>query len=139
MSAASSYSPTTFQIVSGAECLFINGTILNDQDYDLASNVLNNFPSVATGNLTIIQFAHNNFGVPAGSPSLISTYTVNGQAVYSFSYDVDAFELYENGCLAVPGVGKDYQTAIGTYTLSPTPTNNTTVLSQQTFARTGAA
>ena len=137
LSAASSYSPTDFQIVSGAEVLFLNGTIVNDQDYDLASNVINNFPSTATGNLTIIQFAHNNFGVPAGSPALVSTYTVNGQAIYAFSYDVDAFELYENGCLAVPA--SDYTTATGTYTLSPTPTNNITVLSQQTFARTGAA
>jgi hypothetical protein len=139
LSAVSTYSPTTFQIVSGAEILFINGTIVNDQDYDLASNVLNNFPSTVTGNLTIIQFAHNNFGVPSGSPSLISTYTVNGQSVYTFSYDADAFELYENGCLAVPGAGKDYSTATGTYTLTPTPTNNITVLSQQTFSRTGAA
>jgi hypothetical protein len=137
LSAASAYSPTQFQIVSGAEVLFLNGTIVNDQDYDLASNVINNFPSTATGNLTIMQFAHNNFGVPAGSPSLISTYTVNGQPVYTFSYDVDAFELYENGCLA--DAGTDYSVATGTYTLSPTPTNNITVLSQQTFARTGAA
>lgn len=139
LSAASSYSPTEFQIVSGAEVLFLNGTIVNDQDYDLVSNVINNFPSTATGNLTIIQFAHNNFGVPNGSPSLISTYTVNGQAVYSFSYDASAFELYGNGCLYVPGPGKDYETATGTYTLNPAATNNTTVLSQQTFSRTGAA
>ena len=137
LSAAASYSPTQFQIVSGAEVLFLNGTIVNDQDYDLASNVINNFPSTATGNLTIIQFAHNNFGVPAGSPSLISTYTVNGQSIYTFSYDPDAFELYENGCLAVAGT--DYTTGTGVYALSPTPTNNTTVLSQETFARTGAA
>jgi hypothetical protein len=139
LSAAATYSPTQFQIVSGAEILFLNGTIMNDQDYDLASNVINNFPSVATGNLTIIQLAHNNFGVPAGSPSLISTNTVNGQAVYSFSYDPLAFELYLNGCIGVSGAGNDYQTATGTYTISPTPTNNTTILSQQTFARTGAA
>jgi hypothetical protein len=139
LSAASSYSPTQFQIQSGAEVFFLNGTIMNDQDYDLSSNVLTNFPSTATGNLTIIQFAHNNFGVPNGSPSLISTYTVNGQSVYSFSYEADAFELYMNGCLAVPGAGKDYTTATGTYTLSPTPDNNITVLSQQTFSRTGAA
>jgi hypothetical protein len=137
LSAAATYSPTEFQIVSGAEILFLNGTIMNDQDYDLASNVINNFPSTATGNLTIIQLAHNNFGVPSGSPALISTNTVNGQAVYSFSYDPLAFELYLNGCIGVSG--SDYTTATGTYTLIPTPTNNTTVLSQQTFARTGAA
>lgn len=139
LSSASSYTPTQFQVVSGAELLFLNGTVVNDQDYDLVSNTINNFPSTATGNLTIIQFAHNNLGVPNGSPSMISTYTVNGQSVYTFSYDVNAFELYENGCLAVPGAGNDYTTATGTYTLNPTPTNNTTVLSQQTFSRTGAA
>lgn len=139
LSAASSYTPTTFQVVSGAELLFLNGTVVNDQDYDLVGNTINNFPSTATGNLTIIQFAHNNLGVPNGSPSVISTYTVNGQPTYSFSYDSSAFELYGNGCLYVPGAGKDYQTATGTYTLNPTPTNNTTVLSQQSFSRTGAA
>jgi hypothetical protein len=139
LSAAASYSPTEFQIVSGAEVLFLNGTVVNDQDYDLVSNTVNNFPSTATGNFTIIQFAHNNFGVPNGSPSLISTYTVNGQSVYTFSYDVNAFELYGNGCLYVPGAGNDYITATGTYALNPTPNNNTTVLSQQTFSRTGAA
>lgn len=139
LSAAASYTPTQFQVVSGAEVLFLNGTIVNDQDYDLVSNTINNFPSTATGNLTIIQFAHNNFGVPNGSPALVSTYTVNGQSVYSYSYEPDAFELYENGCLAVPGAGLDYTTATGSYTLNPTPNNNTTVLSQQTYSRTGAA
>ena len=137
LSAAATYSPTDFQIISGAEIFFLNGTIVNDQDYDLSSNVINNFPSTATGNFTIIQFAHNNFGVPSGSPALISTYTVNGQAVYTFSYDPLAFELYMNGCIGISG--SDYTTATGTYTLIPTPTNNITVLSQQTFARTGAA
>jgi hypothetical protein len=137
LSSASTYSPTDFQIISGAEIFFLNGTIVNDQDYDLSSNVINNFPSTATGNLTIIQLAHNNFGVPSGSPALISTFTVNGQATYTFSYDPLAFELYLNGCLGVSG--SDYTTATGTYTLSPTPDNNITVLSQQTFSRTGAA
>jgi hypothetical protein len=139
LSAASSYTPTEFQVMSGAEVLFLNGTIVNDQDYDLVSNTINNFPSTATGNLTIIQFAHNNFGVPNGSPALVSTYTVNAQSVYSFSYEPDAFELYLNGCLGVPGAGLDYTTSTGSYTLNPTPNNNTTVLSQQTFSRTGAA
>lgn len=139
LTSASSYAPTEFQIISGSEIFFLNGTIVNDQDYDLTSNVVSNFPSTATGNFTIIQFAHNNFGVPSGLPSLISTYTVNGQAVYSFSYEADAFELYGNGCLYVPGAGNDYITATGTYTLNPTPNNNITVLSQQTFSRTGAA
>lgn len=137
LSAAASYTPTTFGLNSGSEVLFLNGTIVNDQDYDLVSNTINNFPDVATGNLTIIQFAPNNFAVPAGSQSLVSTYTVIGQTTYSYSYDPNSFELYENGCLVVAGT--DYTTATGVYNLSPTPTNNTTVLSQETFARTGAA
>jgi hypothetical protein len=139
LTAASTYTPTEFQISSGAELLFLNGTIVNDQDYDLASNTVNNFPSVATGNLTIIQFTHNNFGVPCGSPALATTNTVNGQAVYSFSYDPLAFELYLNGCLGTTGATNDYTTGTGTYTLVTTPTNNITTLSQQTFSRTGAA
>lgn len=139
LSAITSYSPTQFQIISGSELLFLNGTLVNDQDYDIASNVLNNFPAPLTGTLTIIQFAYNGFGVPNGSPAVVSTFTINGQSVYSFSYDVNSFELYLNGCLGVSGIGKDYTTATGTYAISPTPTNNTTVLSQQTFNRTGAA
>jgi hypothetical protein len=139
LSSSTAYTPTTFQLQSGAELLFLNGTIVNDQDYDLVSNTINNFPDVATGNLSIIQFTNNNFGVPCGSPSLATTYTVNGQAVYSYSYDVNAFELYLSGCIGTAGAGKDYITGTGTYTLNTTPTNNTTVLSQQTFSRTGAA
>lgn len=137
LTAAASYTPTQFQLQSGAELLFLNGTVVNDQDYDLVSNTINNFPAVATGNLTIIQFTNNNFGIPSGSPALISSFTVNGQSVYSYSYNPDAFELYGNGCLYF--AGSDYTTATGTYTLIPTPNNNTTVLSQQTFSRTGAA
>jgi hypothetical protein len=139
LSSASSYSPTAFNIVSGSEVFYLNGTIVNDQDYDLVSNVVNNFPAPATGNLSIIQFAPNNLGVPNGSPAITSTFTVNGQATYLFSYDANAFELYLNGCLGVSGAGNDYTTATGSYALNPTPTNNTTVLSQQTFSRTGAA
>ena len=139
LTSASTYTPTEFEISSGAETLFLNGTIVNDQDYDLVSNTINNFPASATGNLTIIQFNNNNFGVPCGSPSLVTTYTVNGQALYSYSFDANAFELYMNGCLAVPGTGKDYIIGTGTYTLNPTPNNNITTLSQQTFSRTGAA
>jgi hypothetical protein len=139
LSAASSFTPTEFGLSSGAEILFLNGTIVNDQDYDLVSNTITNFPAVATGNLTIIQMVNNNFGVPAGLPSLVTTFTINGQAVYSYSYEPLAFELYGNGCLYVSGSGNDYITGTGTYTLNPTPNNNTTVLSQQTFSRTGAA
>lgn len=137
LSAASTYTPTTYQLVSGSEIVFINGTLLNDQDYDLVGNSLNNFPSSLTGDLVVYQFAASNFGVPSGSPAIVSTYTSIGQPTYSFSYDSSAFELYQNGCITISG--SDYSTATGSYTLTPTPTNNTTVLSQQTFSRSGAA
>jgi len=137
LTAASSFTPTTYQLISGSELLFMNGTIVNDQDYDLVGNTINNFPSTATGNFTIIQFAPNNQGVPNGLPTAVSTFTVTSQAVYSYSYDPLYFELSGNGCYYDHQV--DYLTATGSYTLVPTPTNNTTVLVQQTYNGTGAA
>jgi hypothetical protein len=137
LSGASSYTPTDFQLISGSELFFLNGTIVNDQDYDLVGNTVNNFPSTATGTFTIIQFAPNNQGVPNGLPAAVSTFTINGQAVYSYSYDPLYFELSGNGCYYDHQV--DYLTATGSYTLVPTPTNNTTVLVQQTYNATGAA
>ena len=137
LSSASSVTPTTFQLYSGAELLFLNGGLVNDQDYDLVGGAITNFPAVATGNMTIFQFANSNLGVPNGSPAIVSTNTVNGQTVYNFSYDPAAFELYNTGILQVAGV--DYTTGSGTYTLSTTPTYSTNILSQQTFNRTGAA
>lgn len=137
LSAASSYTPTEFQLVSGSELFFLNGTVVNDQDYDLVGNTVNNFPSTVTGNFTVIQFAPNNQGVPNGLPTAVSTFTVSGQAVYSYSYDPLYFELSGNGCYYDHQV--DYLTATGSYTLVPTPNNNTTVLVQQTYNGSGAA
>ena len=138
LSAASSYLPTTFQIYSGGETLFLNGDLVNDQDYDLVSGTVTNFPAVASGNLTIFQFALNNFGVPNGSPAIVSTNTVIGQTNYIFNYDPLAFELYNSGLLQLSGT--DYTSTTGTsYTLAVSPTSVNNILSQQTFNRTGAA
>ena len=137
LTAASSFTPTTFQYVSGSELLFLNGTIFNDQDYDLVANTVNNFPATANGNLTTIQWSPNISGVPNGLPTAVTTYTSNGVAVYSYSYTPAFFDLYGNGCLYVQGT--DYTTATGSYTLIPTPNNNLTVLVQQTFDAVGAA
>ena len=137
LSSASAYTPTTFQLVSGSELLFLNGTVVNDQDYDLVGNTINNFPNTTSGTLTIIQFAPNNQGVPNGLPAAVSTFTINGQSVYSYSYTPNYFELSGNGCYY--DHGNDYTTATGSYTLVPTPNNNTTVLVQQTYNGTGAA
>jgi hypothetical protein len=137
LTAASSYAPTEFQIISGTENLFLNGTIFTDQDYDLANNTINSFPAVATGNLTIFSFANNNLGVPNGTPSAVSTNTINGQAIYNFSYVSAYFELYNNGLNLLPGT--DYLTATGSYTLVPTPDSNLNILTQATFNGNGAA
>ena len=137
LSAVSTYTPTTYQLVSGSELLYLNGTVVNDQDYDLVGNTINNFPSTTSGNLTVIQFAPNNQGVPNGLPAAVSTFTINGQSVYSYSYDPLYFELSGNGCYYDHAV--DYTTATGSYTLVPTPNNNTTVLVQQTYNGSGAA
>jgi len=137
LTAATSYTPTVFEFVSGSEMLYLNGTIVNDQDYDLVGNTVTNLPSTATGNFTILQFAPNNQGVPNGYPAAVTTFTTNGVAVYSFSYNSLAFELFANGSLLFNGT--DYTTSTGSYTIIPTPNNNTTILVQQTFNRTGAA
>jgi hypothetical protein len=137
LTTASSFTPTTFQLVSGSEQFFLNGTIVNDQDYDLVGNTVNNFPSTATGNFTTIQYSPNNLGVPNGLPQAVTTYTSNGVAVYSYSFTPAFFEIYGNGCYYIQGT--DYTTSIGSYTLIPTPNNNTTILVQQTFDAVGAA
>lgn len=137
LSAASTYTPTEWNFVSGAEVMFLNGVIINDQDYDLVANTINNFPSTMTGNLQVFQFAPSNLGTPAGLNALSTINTAIGVSSYNYSYDANAFELYNNGCLMVAGT--DYTTASGSYTLAVTPTSNINVLNQQTFDRTGAA
>lgn len=137
VSGASTYTPTEWQFVSGSEVIFLNGVIVNDQDYDLVANTINNFPSTITGDLQIFQFAPSNLGTPAGLNALSTINTAIGVSSYNYSYDPDAFELYNNGCLMV--MGTDFTTASGSYTLAVTPTSNINVLNQQTFDRTGAA
>jgi hypothetical protein len=137
LSSSSSYTPTDWNVHSGYELLFMNGDIINEQDYDIVSGAITNFPSVATGNLTMIQFGQNNLTTPIGTPVNVVTFTINGQSLYSFTYDANAFNLYANGVLQIKP--SDYTTATGNYTFTSTPTNSTTVLVQQTFSRTGAA
>lgn len=132
---ASSYTPDGFTLVSGFEFIFVNGIQLSELDYDIVDGVLTAFPSNITGTLTIIQWTPNNLGQPNGTPVNVLGYTVNGQAVYPFNYNPNAFNIYENGVFLTQN--SDFTTSTGTYTLVPTPTS-TNVLVQQTFARTGA-
>ena len=137
LTAASTYTPTTFAIRSGYEKPFINGTSLNDQDFDIAGSAITNFPSNVTGLLTIIQFSDSNLTVPIGNSSSVAVNTVISQATYTFNYDQNAFELYNNGALQVPV--SDYDLGAGAYTLTTTPTTNLNILQQTTYSRTGAA
>lgn len=130
---ASSYTPAA--INSGFELLFINGIQMSELDYDIVDGVITNFPSIVNGTLTIIEWSANNLGQPNGTPVNVINFTVSGQSIYAFSYDPNAFNLYENGVFLTQG--SDFTTSSGTYTLIPTP-DATNLLVQQTFARTGA-
>jgi hypothetical protein len=133
---ATSYTASGFTLQSGYEFIFINGTVLNELDYDITGQTISDFPSNLTGKMTIIQWTPDNLGQPNGFPNNIVAFTVVGQTVYPYSYDVNAFDLYSNGVILLQGT--DYTTASGTYALAVTPTTNSTVMVQQTFARTGA-
>jgi hypothetical protein len=133
---ASSYTASGFTLNSGFELLFLNGTVVNELDYDIIGQEITNFPSITTGKLTIIQWQPDNLGTPTGNPVNVITNTVIGQTTYPFSYDANAFNLYNNGVLLLQGT--DYSTGTGSYTLTTSPNTITNLLLQQTFARTGA-
>lgn len=133
---ASSFTPSGFTITSGYELLFLNGSVMTDQDYDIVGGDITNMPSTASGTLTVIQWTQNNLTTPNGDPVNVLTNTIVGQSAYTFGYVTDAFNLYGCGVLLLQGT--DYNTVSGGYTLTNTPTTNTYGLLQQTFARTGA-
>jgi hypothetical protein len=130
-----SYTPTEWVFRSGYEKLFLNGTAVNDIDYDLTTTL--SFLQNVSGLVTNIQFAENILTTPAGSSQTGTTNTSVGTTNYAFNYDANAFELYVNGTLVDQGT--DYTTSTGVYALSYTPTTNITVLQQTTYQRTGAA
>jgi hypothetical protein len=129
------YTASGFTLNTGFELLFLNGTLVNSQDYDISGQDIT-FIGNATGSLQIIQWSPNNLGVANGTPVNVDTFTAIGQTIYTFSYNTNAFNLFSNGVLFKQTI--DYTTSTGTYTLSNTPTTNTIIMTQQTFARTGA-
>lgn len=137
LTSSGSYTPTEWAVNSGYELMFMNGTQMNEVDYDVVGGAVTNFPATNTGKMTMIQFSGNNLGTPTGIPSNVVAYTVNGQTIYTYTYTPSAFNLFANGALLKQAT--DYTTATGSYTLSLTPDNSTTVLVQQSFARVGAA
>lgn len=133
---ASDVTVSGFTLVSGFEILFLNGVLMTEDDYNITGQNINGFPAAITGKLTIINLSANNLGQPNGSPSASTIPPIIGQTTYNYSFNALAFNLYQSGVLLKQGT--DYTTATGSYTLANSPTTTTTVLTQQTFARTGA-
>jgi hypothetical protein len=129
------YTASGFTLNDGYELIFLNGTVVNAQDYNLSGQTINFIQNVS-GDLQIIQWSQNNLGVANGTPVNVDAYTVIGQTIYPFSFNSQAFNLYNNGVLLLQGT--DYTTGTGTFTLSIAPTTILNILVQQTFARTGA-
>jgi len=136
LTSVNEYTASGFTLTSGYELLFLNGTVVNEQDYNIVDQTITDFPNITSGKLTVIQWSPNNLTVPNGNPVNIIANTAIGQTIYSFNFDVNAFNLYNNGLMLLQGT--DYTTATNTYTLSNSPTTITNLLLQQTFARTGA-
>jgi hypothetical protein len=137
LSSATSYTPTTWAIDSGYEKIYLNGTSVNDQDYDLVGGVFTNLPASASGLLTFIQFADSNQTIPIGNQQSVAINTTSGIATYNYNFDQNAFELYNNGTLQI--ITSDYTQGSSSYTLTTTPTTNLNLLQQTTYTRTGAA
>ena len=135
LSNEASYTASGFTLVDGNELLFLNGTIVNAEDYNISGQTIS-FVNAVSGKLTILQWTNDNLGVPNGTPVNVDVYTAIGQDTYSFSFDPNAFNLYNNGVLQLETV--DYSVTSGSYTLADTPASNLNTLGQQTFARTGA-
>jgi hypothetical protein len=125
-----------FTLTSGYELIFINGTVLNEQDYNIVGQVITDFPSVLTGKVVIYQWTPNNLGTPNGNPVNVVFNTIIGQTQYFFNYDPLAFNLYHNGVHLKQGV--DFTTGTGVYTLTNSPDTILNIMVNQTFARTGA-
>jgi hypothetical protein len=122
-------------LVDGFELLFLNGTLVTAQDYNISGQTIT-FIDNTTGTLEVITWNANNLTVANGTPVNVDAFTVIGQTIYPFSYNSLAFNLYSNGVSYRESV--DFTTATGTYTLTTAPLVNTIIMTQQTFARTGA-
>lgn len=136
---ATAYTPTTWAIQNGAESIFVNGTQINEIDYNITGLAIDGFPAPLTGNMTIIMYAPNNLNVPASNVVNVTAYSTAGQTTYPFTNNPLSFELYANGALLAQGASYDYTASSANYILTTAFNNNSTLLNQQTFARNGAA
>jgi hypothetical protein len=139
LSNVSSYDPSNVTIRNGFESLYVNGTQLNEIDYDLSGNAITGFPANITGKMTLIMYSENNLGIPASNVTNTVAYSEPGTLTYAFSSNPLALEIYANGVLLAQGTGLDYTASSSNYNLVTAFDNNFTLLNQQTFARDGAA
>jgi hypothetical protein len=135
----SDYASGIITITNGFELVFVNGSALNEIDYDLEGFGIGGFPSPLTGRIIIIQMAANNFGVPASNITNTVAYSTSGALSYTFPNNPLSMALYANGALFAKGSGYDYTATSAGYNLTTAIPNNFTLLNQQTFARDGAA
>jgi hypothetical protein len=136
---ASSYTPTNFSFRNGFESLYVNGCQFSEIDYDLSGNTASGFPAPVTGNVTVIQYSENNFGVPASNVTNTVVYSTNGALSYIFPNNPLSMEVYANGILLTKGSIYDYTATSAGFNLIQAFNNNFTLLNQQTFARVGPA
>jgi hypothetical protein len=139
VSGVTTFTATTYAIQNGAECIYVNGSQINEIDYDINGNAIEGFPAPVTGKLTVLMYAPNNLGVPASNISNTTAYSTAGQTTYAFTSNPLSLEIYANGALLTQGAGKDYTASTANYILTTAFNNNLTLLNQQTFARDGAA
>ena len=133
---ATSYTASGFTLNSGFELLFLNGTIVNENDYDIIGQSITNFPATANGLLTVVQWNPDNLSTPSTSAVNVAINTIVGQSSYSFTNQPLAFNLYQNGVHLIDA--QDFTVFSTGYTLANTPDTITNIMVQQTFARTGA-
>lgn len=139
LTAASTYTPNYWGVNNGFEAPYCNGVAFNDIDYDIVSGAFTGFPASVTGNFTVIQYAANNLGVPACNIVNTITYSVANALAYTFASNPLSMEVYANGILLAKGAGYDYTATATNWLLSTAFPNSSTLLTQQTFARDGAA
>ena len=139
VTAITTFSPTDYALHNGFEMIYINGSQINEIDYNLTGNVLDGFPSSVTGKLSIILFSPNNLAVPASNIANNPAYSVADQVLYLFPNNPLSMEVYANGALLTKGSGYDYTASASGFTLATAYTTNTILFNEQTFARIGAA
>jgi hypothetical protein len=139
VTAITTFTPTTYAVQNGAESIYVNGSQINEIDYNITGSTIDGFPAPVTGKFTIIMYAPNNLGVPASNIANTTAYSTSGQTTYPFASNPLSMEVYANGAILAKGSGYDYTASASNFILTTAFNNNMTLLNQQTFARTGAA